>query len=118
MEKPKQTKITDVEPLSGAMNFMSALASSIGKMGKFDNVRGEALTDRFNSITVDTCCPADTSIWETGVEREKIEGKWIIVSQYHSEEEAKAGHVKWVAFMKENPDCELKDIDQWNLNQE
>ena len=79
-------------------------------LGKDVSGRATAKTDEWDGITVDTCIPADTHVWETGVNRTKIEGKWIIVSQYENENEADKGHKSWVALLKKNPKAKITDI--------
>lgn len=115
MNKPNQKKITDTNPLVGALSFFSTQSDAILHPIREEMRRKEALTEEFNGITVDTCYCTDTERWETGILRDAIENKWVIVSQHSSEEEARQEHTKWVAYMKENPDCELRDIDNWNL---
>lgn len=111
IQKPQQKKVTRTNPLSGALNFLRVLPNTLTDQPQ----RRNALTDEFAGIIIDTCCASDTNIWETGILREAIEDGWIIVSQYDSEDEAKREHQNWVAYLKENPDCELKDIDLWDL---
>lgn len=104
--KPKR-----VDPLTGLMDFLGTFESG-------DIYPSEQITDELeNSITVDTCLATDTGIWETGIERKNLEGKWIIVEQYEDEESARIGHLKWVNLMKEMPDYPLKDIDMWSLDE-
>ena len=111
MEQPEQRRLTNEDPLTGALKSLGAIAS--GSLGRID--REDALTDKFNRITVDTCLTSDTGFWETGILREEGEDKWIIVSQYRSGEEAEEEHDKWVAYMKETPDCNLSDIDYYDI---
>lgn len=113
MEKPEQRKVTSVNPIVGVLDFFSDCAKIL-QTGTQPS-RDDVFTDKFDSIIVDTCCTSDTGVWETGIRRDNIEGEWIIVTQYESREEAEIGHQNWVAYMKENPTCELKDVDMWNL---
>uniref|UniRef100_A0A6M3KJG0 Uncharacterized protein n=1 Tax=viral metagenome TaxID=1070528 RepID=A0A6M3KJG0_9ZZZZ len=106
----KQRKLTSENPLVGALSFLSSMSEAMT-----DSYRKDAFTDEFEGVVVDTCCPPDTHIWETGILRGNIEGKWVIVGQYESREEAETEHKKWVTYLKENPVCNLKDIDMWNL---
>ena len=99
-----------VNPLEGVGNFLGALAN--GGWGPL-----EQITDHVGDIVVDSSLPPDTMLWETGVKRPKIEGKWVIVEQYEDKPHAEEGHKKWVELMKEYPDFPLKDIDQWSLDQ-
>jgi hypothetical protein len=108
----KGKKITSVNPMEGTMGFLSILASG----GDNSAVRATAINTKLDGgITVDTCCASDTGVWETGIRRESIEGKWVIVSQYENAEEAQKGHAEWVKLLKEAPKAELKDINMWNL---
>uniref|UniRef100_A0A6M3J298 Uncharacterized protein n=1 Tax=viral metagenome TaxID=1070528 RepID=A0A6M3J298_9ZZZZ len=104
----KGKRITSVSPLEGALDFFRTMSLAD---------RSEAITDKIGDITIDTCVPSDTNIWETGIKRESVEGKWVIVSQYETEEEAKKGHKGWVRLMREKPTCKLIDIDMWNLGE-
>ena len=114
MEKPLCHKITSMSPLGGVVSFLPRLAD----MAKgLQPERIYALIDKVGDITIDTVETPDTGYWETGIWRKSIESKWIIVCQYHSEEEAKKGHKDWVEYMGKNPTCELTDLDLWNLNQ-
>ncbi len=58
-----------------------------------DVMSGSPKTDELEEVTIDTCFPSDTHIWETGIERD---GEWTIVEQYESKEAAIAGHAHWV----------------------
>ncbi len=109
----KGERITSVNPLVGALSAFEMMKDQA--LGKDVSGRATSLTDELEGITVDTCCPSDTCVWETGIKREKIEGEWVIVSQYVDKEKATKGHKQWVELMKLTPDCKLKDIDMWNL---
>ena len=98
-----------VEPLVGARDFLKAHAS-----GAFEKVK-YFFNKKIGDITVDTVCAPDSGLWETGIERLGIEGKWIIVEQYPNRDEAEKGHSKWVELMTSQPDAPLKDIDLWSL---
>lgn len=101
-----------VNPIEGLMNFLQTFME-----GPPD--RSEALTTEISQgITIDTCLPTDTGLWETGIKRLEIEGKWVIVEQYPNEESARIGHEKWVGILEEYPDFPLKDINLWNLPEE
>ena len=100
-----------VDPFTGALNFLSILASgNSGPLGQ--------ITTELEGITVDTSLPQDTGKWETGINRLKVEGKWVIVEQYTDKKEAEQGHKNWVNLMTEYPDYPLKDIDLWSLDTE
>ena len=112
MERPVGKKVASVNPMEGVISALSFMRDAA--LGK-DIGRSMAITNEIGDITIDTCCPTDTGIWETGVLRESVEGKWVIVSQYKSAEEAAREHKKWVELVKEEPACELKDIDTWGI---
>ena len=97
-----------VDPLTGMLNFLGAMAS--GNPNPYKQI-----TTELDRITIDTALASDTNIWETGVKRLDIEGKWVIVEQYPNEEEANTSHKKWSNLMSEYPDYPLRDIDLWNL---
>ena len=96
-----------VSPLEGLLQL---LASGFERPS-------EQITDKIGSITIDTSLPSDTHIWETGIKRMSIEGKWGIVEQYPNKTEAEIGHKKWTNLMTEFPDYPIKDIDNWNLGE-
>lgn len=74
--------------------------------------REGALTEKWDNIVVDTIMTVfDTGKAETGICID--DGIWVIVEQYETPEEAKIGHEKWIASMKENPKQELHDINVW-----
>jgi len=98
-----------VDPLTGVMNYLSTLAAG-------NPYPDQQITSKLEDITVDTSLPKDIMIWETGIKRLNIEGKWVIVEQYPDEEAAKVGHENWVRIMQEYPDYPLKDIDIWSLH--
>ena len=116
MERPVGRKITSVNPLEGALSALSFMKDQALGMDTSGRDRG-AMREELDGIVIDTCIPSDTNVWETGINRESVEGKWVIVSQYESDEEAEKGHKQWVELMKEEPGCELKDIDNWNLGE-
>lgn len=98
-------KPVKVDPLSGALNFLSALGESF-VTGKYGN-RNTALNNKLdNGIIVDTVLAADTELWETGIK--KPDYKWIIVEQYEDAEKAAEGHNKWVKLLSEEPDFPIK----------
>lgn len=96
-----------VHPLEGVFAFIS----TIGEQPVL------TANTELDGIVVDTCLPADTKIYETGIRRDKIEGIWVIVEQYENEDKAKEGHERWVKLMTEYPDYPLKDIDNWGLDE-
>ncbi len=107
-------KPVKVSPLEGALNFLETLASGNPYPDK-ETVTKTKLHE--NTVTVDTCLPKDTGVWETGIKRTKVEGKWVIVEQYPDETAAQMGHKKWVEQLTEFPDYPLKDIDMWSLEE-
>ena len=96
-----------VDPLTGVLSYLKSLTSG-------NPYPDEQITDNVSdSITVDTSLPKDTMIWETGIKRLNIEGKWVIVEQYEDRGHAEKGHQTWVKLMTKKPDYPLKDIDMW-----
>jgi len=63
----------------------------------------ERKVDRFekDKLIVDTCAASDSEKpYETGISHPLYkEGKWVIVEEYDTKEEAKKGHKKWVKIM-------------------
>jgi len=100
-----------VSPLVGLLDFLATFASG-------NPFSDKQITNEVGNITVDTCLPKDTRIWETGINRPDIEGKWVIVEQYEDEDTAKVGHEKWVKLMTDDPNHSLKDIDMWSLDKD
>ena len=100
-----------VNPFVGMMSTFEAMKDQV--LGN-EYWREGAMTEEFDGIIVDTIKTVfDTGKPETGIQ---VNGApWVIVEQYESEEEAKAGHAKWAASMKANPKQELKDINLWGI---
>ena len=96
-----------VDSLTGVLNFLAT-----GMQGPHEQIS----TKVSDTIVVDTSLPRDTNSWETGINREDIEGKWVIVEQYPDKEHAEVGHKRWSEQMDEFPDYPLKDIDTWSLD--
>ena len=69
--------------------------------------RETAISDDVNGVTVDTVLAPDTNLWETAIVRVS---NIVVVDQYHTEEEARKGHLEWIEKMKVDPDRELKDV--------
>ena len=113
MEKPIGKKITSINPIMGALSTLEMIKDRA--LGVDTSGRETAMHDEIGDITIDTCLPSNTGVWETGIKRESVEGEWVIVSQYESKGEAREGHGQWVKLMKEKPTAKLKDIDNWNL---
>lgn len=113
MNKPIGKRVTSVAPLIGALSALEMMKDQA--LGKDVSGRDTAMTDKIGDITIDTCVPSDTGVWETGIKRDSVERKWVIVSQYESDEEAERGHKQWVKLMEEKPKCKLKDVNMWNL---
>ena len=111
MIQPIAKKVTSVNMLEGALNFFSVIPEAFKA-----ETRKDALTDEFDGIAIDTCLCADTKVWETGICREDAnDGNWVIATQYDDKAEAQEGHKQWVKYLKENPTCELTDINMWNF---
>lgn len=113
MKKPMGKRVTSINPLVGTLTTLEMMKDQI--LGKDVSGRATALTDEIGDITIDTCVPSDTGVWETGIKRESVEGAWVIVGQYKTDDEASKGHKQWVKLMKEDPTCGLKDINMWGL---
>jgi hypothetical protein len=107
----KGKKITQSNPIGLRSSVIGSLSLGINNQPNRLNITTELPDD----ITVDTCLASDTGLWETGINRRKIEGFWVIVSQYESTEEAKQGHNAWVKLMTDNPLAELEDINIFNI---
>ncbi len=95
--------------LKGFSDFVNAVED-----GTMRAERGKAMRTEINNHIIDTCLPGDTKKWETAIERGR-NGEWIIVEQYENIRDATRGHTKWVEKIKENINCELKDMDLWGL---
>ena len=93
-----------IDPLSGLLATL--------KTGGVSPTRGGALTFKVGAITVDTCVAFDTGKWETGIDRGK---GWVVVEQYDTEDEAKAGHTRWINAITAKPDMPLRDLDLWGI---
>ncbi len=109
-----------VDPITGFFNFLDTLKEcSLDPKGAYEKNRATSTNTKLHNstITVDTCYTADTKLYETGIRRVDIEGKWVIVEQYPNANEAEKGHAKWVKILTEYPDYPLKDIDQWSLHE-
>lgn len=111
MKRPTGKRVTSVNPLMGAVGALEMMKDQA--LGKDVSGRDTAMTDEVGNITIDTCIPSDTGVWEPGIERG--EDAWVIVSQYETDKEAEKGHKQWVELMREKPTCKLKDINMWNL---
>ena len=68
--------------------------------------RSDALTTEVGELMVDTVCPSDSGLWETGIKR----GLWIIVEQYANDAAARVGHAKWVAACEADPLQKFVDV--------
>jgi hypothetical protein len=69
------------------------------------------------STIVDTCRVSDsTQPFETAIEHPRYNGgKWIVVEQYNTKEEAEAGHDKWVKIMTGELPGVLKDVSECGM---
>ena len=100
-------------PLIAGLNLLEMQVS--------DSFRTTAMTDEVGSITVDTVCPTDTEMWETGL---LINGIWVIVEQYESEQDAALGHKNWMEQVEKEPNKEYTDIfkkeiyEEWGFDEE
>jgi hypothetical protein len=87
----------------------------MGMMAKGEQVsdRTEALREETDRYIIDTCMCYDTGKWETGIHY--VGAEWVIVEDYGDSSEAKIGHDKWIAKMKELPSIKLKSIQFFDL---
>ena len=75
---------------------MDGLLSLLSLFGEKD----EVARDETGDVIVDTCYRSETGMFETGVSHPQYNsGKWIIVEEYETREQARAGHDKWLAVM-------------------
>ena len=70
--------------------------------------REDVFNDKVVNNEIDTCCPSDTGVWETGIRRGTE--SWVIVTQYHSRSMAEVGHKEWVEALTKTPALKLKSI--------
>ena len=96
---------------TGMLDLMTAMKNRA--IGGPDAVKGrdDVFNDKFESIVVDTVCPFDTGVWETGVDRD--DAGFQIVEQYESRDKAEVGHKVWVARLKADRNVVLPDIVVW-----
>ena len=111
--KPKR-----VDLLTGLFNHLGVIEEASLHPEAEKARRAAALNDELHGglVEVDTVFVNDTGYHETGIRREKVEGKWVIVEQYPDKSAAALGHEKWVKILTEYPDFPLEDIDLWSLN--
>lgn len=96
-----------IDPIEGLMATFRVVASG-------DNShRKDVFNDVVGDTIVDTVKAHDTGMWETGIKRG--EGKWVIVQQYKSRDEAQVRHKDWVDEITKHPKTELTDINLWGL---
>jgi len=86
--------------------MMGNLKRLINTLNSDDDWRTDALTDKINNHSIDTCFCPDVQKWETGIERE---GKWYIVVEYPTKEDAIKGHKAWCEKIRKNSSLELKE---------
>lgn len=96
----------------GAFSLLRDMGTGALK-SKVDESRKDVLNTQENGWTVDTCCAFDSGKWETGIEGPTTDGNFHIAEQYKDRDEAEKGHEKWVAFMRENPNREIPNINVW-----
>lgn len=74
---------------------------------KIDNYQGE-------NFEIDTCRVTDASSpYETAIKHELFnDGKWIVIEEYDTAEEAQQGHDQWVDQLNNTPvdQLVLKDV--------
>lgn len=98
-----------INAIEGGLSTFEAVANNIIR-GYEPEFRKDVFSDVIGDITIDTVKAFDTGMWETGIERKNIEGKWVIVEQYESREDAQKGHDNWVELMRKTPKVKLEDI--------
>lgn len=106
----KNEPIRQQGPLDLIMGSLNMMKDNIMGTASF---RDNAMQDSVGTATVDTVCTPDTGLWETGIQ--KADTPWVIVEQYHNEEDAKAGHAVWLQRMTDEPDQELHDINTFGI---
>ena len=72
-----------------------------------------------NGAVIDTCAVTDsTKPYETGICHPAYNGgRWVIVEEYSSKEEAQAGHDKWVLTFTDKLPSQLTDVGTSEINQ-
>ena len=100
-----------VDALTGFLATLDALAAS--EQGVAPH-RENVLRTEWGGIIVDTCVGFDTGEWETGIMRDSHrDGACEIAEQYENEEQAKAGHAKWVALLQADPNATCPALMLW-----
>ena len=66
---------------------------------------------------IDTCAVSDsTQPYETAIKCSHYNnGKWVVVEQYDSKEEAQKGHERWVQVFKSSPPAKLIDVSECEI---
>jgi hypothetical protein len=81
-----------------------------------DYAERKVANTEINGVTVDTARVNDsTQPYETGVECELYNDKWIIVEQYDTKEEAEKGHEKWVKVFTDKLPDKLVDVSECEI---
>lgn len=106
-----------IDPVQGVSDLLSALRETIITGKVVERELNNVFRTEENGWIVDTCVAFDTRAWETGIYPPDSEDCQI-VEQYPNEDEAKKGHDKWVALMRENPDRKLPDISIWDIDED
>ena len=97
---------------------MFSFVNMLGMAGNYEERK--VVNFKRDNLIIDTCMVTDDPEYpyETAVKHpEYNNNEWIIVEQYHTKEESKIGHDKWVENMTgelpdELPDCIIGD---WKL---
>lgn len=75
----------------------------LGGFEKWDKYENRLVNNTVSGLyTVDTVYCDDTEMYETAIWKEKG-NPMIIVEEYETKEQAVAGHLKWVEFVKTEP---------------
>ena len=98
----KKKAIKQITPIS------TALYVSNYQIDQDDSHRKDVFNTKLGNIIIDTVCPNDTYVWETGIDRG--DDNWIIVEQYPDRETASDGHRSWTTKIKIDPKQTLYDI--------
>jgi len=87
------------------MSFLRFI-EQLGNPTQLKRDREDALTNKINGFTVDTCFARDVLAWETGIKKDKNK-HFIIVEEYPSKEDAVKKHKEWVSKVEKDKDFEL-----------
>ena len=82
-------------------------------MGTYESRKVDNYESENGVFVIDTAMVTDGDYdYETAVTYEGFnEGKWMIVEQYDTKEEAQEGHNRWIEKLNNEEPIEFKDID-------